>query len=126
MMISMRVGVAMAVMTMAGCRTPYQSHGLRGGYDETALGGGTWSVKVEVNGYTSQGTALEYAYRRAGEICRAGFDVVDGSRSQRDNYVNFGNGNVQNMARPEVSLIVQCRAPRVMPAIVSGPPGGIP
>jgi len=95
-------------MVAGSCRTPYQPAGVRGGYTDHDLGNDTYSIDINVNSYTSQGTAMEYAYRRAGELCENGFDVVDGRKTQRDFYVRTGNV-VQNAPKSEVAMIVHCR-----------------
>lgn len=117
----MKVGWPIAVVLVSiGCATSYQRKGFSGGYSDTQLGPGRYSVDVQVNSYTSQGTALEYAHRRAGELCPAGYDVVDESKAQSDFYIRTGN-TLQNAPKANVALIVECRRPA---AIVSGPPGG--
>jgi hypothetical protein len=83
-----------------------------------------YAIDVTVNSYTSQGTALEYAYRRAGELCPDGYDTIDGSKSQSDFYVRNGN-TVQNLSKGDVALIIECRSaepPEPMPAVVAAPP----
>lgn len=102
-----------------GCATPYQPKGFSGGYSDQELGAGRYAVDVQVNSYTSQGTALEYAHRRAGELCPAGYDVVDGSKSQSDFYIRNGN-TLQNAPKANVALIVECRRAAIA---VQGPPG---
>lgn len=114
-----RVGLVL-VMAIAGCATPYQEMGWRGGYDQSHLGPGMWSVRVEVNAHTSAGTALEYAYRRAGELCGSmEFDVLDGTQAHRDNYV-VTNNVVTNYQKTDISIIVRCRSH----AITRPRPGG--
>lgn len=93
---------------LGGCVTPYQQMGLSGGYADQALGGGRYSIDVRVNGYTSAGTALQYAYRRAGELCPGGYDVVNALADKSTSYIATGN-MVQPVNKPEIALIVQCR-----------------
>lgn len=100
--------IAMVLAGLAACATPYQPEALGGGYTNTRLSRGMYSVQVNVNSYTSQGTALEYAYRRAGELCRNGFDVIDGTKTQSDFYVRYGS-TVSNLPKSSVSLIVKCK-----------------
>lgn len=88
-----------------GCRTPYQSEGLRGGYRDTHLGGTRWLITVEVNSLTSRTRAVEYAYRRAAELCPGGFDPLSGDSTRSDHYVNG-----QNMLKSDATLVVECRA----------------
>lgn len=119
----------MAVVVVAACHTPYQAEGVRGGYSETQIAADTWAVHARVNGFTDRGTAMEYAYRRAGELCPGGFDVQDAETSTDVSYHPNGyNNGVNRVEKPEVTLIARCRAQAVAPApvAVQGPPGGAP
>lgn len=95
------------VTALAGCSTGYHPKSLTGGYSDSDIGGGRHSIDVEVNGYTSSGTALEYAYRRAGELCPSGYDVVNSLADKSVSYAKIGD-SVQQVNKPEVALIVQC------------------
>lgn len=67
------VGVGAALVLCAASATSYQ-----GSYRDTNLGGGMYMVVVEVNKHTTLATARQYAFQRAGEVCRgAGFTPVD-------------------------------------------------
>lgn len=102
----------MGAMTMVACATPYQQRGFSGGYNDTSLGNGRWMINVDVNGYTSRSTAMEYSYRRAGELCPSGFDPVDADRS--DNYGLYNNGKTASVVnKPTAMLVVQCRPTEV-------------
>lgn len=96
-------------MLGAGCATPYQPMAFSGGVEETALGNSMYVVHASVNGYTSQGTAVQYAYRRAAELCPAGFDLSDKSESSTSSYWRTGYG-VQQINKPEVTIVVRCRS----------------
>ena len=106
----MRVALALCIAAAAACGTPYQPKGFLGGYSNNDLGGGRHTIDVEVNGYTSAGTALDYAYRRAGELCPDGYDVVDGSKTDRA-YVYATKNFVASGTKPEVAIVVQCKSP---------------
>ncbi len=100
------------VSATIGCATPYQSMGFRGGYAESMAGPGQYVVRAKVNGFTSQGTAMAYAYQRSAELCPGGFDVIDGAQSMNTTYVarTFANGGtVTTVSKPEVTLVVRCR-----------------
>lgn len=87
-----------ALVLLAACGTPYQSMGwFRGGYEDKTLAPRQFLVRVEVNGYTSASTALEYAHRRARELCPAGYDVQDSKTGEH------GAG------KPDATLVVECR-----------------
>lgn len=59
------------LVVLLGCATPYQAKGFRGGYQDEAVGDGTYIITVNVNGYTSTSTAFKYFQRRAHEVCVA-------------------------------------------------------
>ncbi len=76
-------GVAMALVVCAASTT-----GFRESYRETNLGNGRFMVVVKVTNRTGMGTAKEYAYRRASEVCGvAGFDILDGSADTEQRYI---------------------------------------
>lgn len=114
--------VVIAVMA-SGCRTPYQrTMGFMGGVEATPIGNGAYVIHSSVNGYTSQGTAYEYAYRRAGEVCPAGYQLADSATSSTSSYMRNGYGGVQEVKKPEVTLVVQCNRPAPAPAPSPAPP----
>lgn len=65
------------LLTLASCATPYQQMGYRGGYSDRRIAENTYVIRARVNGFTGEDTAVEYAHRRAGELCPAGYDVID-------------------------------------------------
>lgn len=102
---------ALLFALLTACTTGYQHNAwyhLTGGYEETKLSKDMYAVHVIVNGFTSAGRALEYSYRRAGELCADGFNIRDGVQSASDFYVANGN-MVSHIQKPEVTLIVQCK-----------------
>jgi hypothetical protein len=102
----------LAIVLVAGCSTPYQSPGFRGGVSETNMGEGRWFIEVKANAYTSTGTAMQYIHRRAAELCQAYggydgyvFEGVDGADKLSAN--TYGTTTVVH-AKPERSAIVRC------------------
>jgi hypothetical protein len=96
------------VVALAGCQTPYQTTmGFTGGVVATPVGNGTYVIRSAVNGYTSQGTAYAHAYRRAGEICPGGYQLADSANSSTSSYWRTTYG-VQQVNKPEVTLVIQC------------------
>jgi hypothetical protein len=93
--------------------------GFTGGVEATPLGNDAFVVHSMVNGYTSQGTAVEYAYRRASELCPRGFHLADSATSSTSSYWRTQYG-VQQVNKPEVTIVVQCNRPD--PAPPSPPP----
>jgi hypothetical protein len=97
-------------LTLVGCGTPYQPMGVRGGYEDHPIGKGIIAIHVRGNGYTSAGTVLEYAYRRAGEVCSNGFDPIDGQASTSSSWQRNGN-TVNEVDKHEMTVLVHCREP---------------
>jgi hypothetical protein len=77
--------VAAAVSLVAGCATPYQSTGFRGGYSETLLAPDVFRIYFRGNAFTSIERAQDFALLRAAELARergfAYFAIVDESSS---------------------------------------------
>lgn len=82
------IGVLGALLLCAASATPYQDKGFRGGVSQRSLGGRSWSITAEGNGYTKRSTLVECCYRRAGELCPGGFQVVDKDANTQQ-YGNF-------------------------------------
>ncbi len=108
----------MLALTLVGCGTPYQPMGVRGGYEDHPIGNGIIAIHVRGNGYTSAGTVLEYAYRRAGEVCSNGFDPIDGQASTSSSWQRNGN-TVNEVDKHEMTVLVHCREP-----VAEEPPHG--
>lgn len=78
-------GVVVALLVCLASTT-----GFRESYRETNLGSGRFMIVVKVTNRTGMGTAKEYAYRRASEVCgAAGFDILDGSADTEQRYVGY-------------------------------------
>lgn len=68
----------LAALLVAGCATPYQPLGFKGGYSEMGAGENTWLVSFRGNGFTSAARAREGAFRRATELCGGrSFDLLN-------------------------------------------------
>ncbi|MBX3605753.1 MAG: hypothetical protein KF788_10785 [Piscinibacter sp.] len=57
-----------ALAVLAGCATPYQASGLRGGFREVQLGENLYRVEFQGNGFTSTSRAEDYALLRCAEL----------------------------------------------------------
>lgn len=64
------VGGVIVVLTVAGCATPYQRMGIRGGYRDTEVAPGIVRIEVKGNAFTSVDTLEDYFHQRAVAICR--------------------------------------------------------
>mgnify|MGYP001184254702 FL=1 len=83
---------------LSGCATAYQKTGLSGGFEDVELGGGRYKVTFVGNGYTSDSKAVNYAKRRASELCKGTYDILEQDIEQ-----SF-------MGKPTVTIIVQCKS----------------
>lgn len=66
----MRCAFLVLLSTTISCATPYQSKGIRGGYDETQITPSVFDVAFYGNSFTSVATAEAGAMRRAAELTR--------------------------------------------------------
>lgn len=58
----------LALLLVCSCATPYQQHGLRGGYSERQIDDNTWAVSCEGNAYTSREQLEDYLIHRCAEV----------------------------------------------------------
>ncbi len=86
-----------SIIFLSGCATAYQKTSLTGGYEDVDLGGNRYKVTFVGNGYTSDQKAIDFARKRAGELCAKGFDTLE------------KNLESSFMGKPTVTLIVQCK-----------------
>ena len=59
---------SLLIIFVPACTTPYQRNGMRGGYSEERLRHNEFSVYVNINGYTSWDTMVDYTLLRASEL----------------------------------------------------------
>ena len=119
----MKIIIITISILLTGCQTSYQTSyqplSWSGGYSDISLGGDLKQVLFKGNGYTSIEVCVEYAMRRAGEICYPNsFKVVDINQ----NYSSYTTPRTTTCAsqgcssyggvtinRPSVNLIYMCR-----------------
>ncbi len=70
-------GILVLCFILVGCATPYQPKGLMGGFEDISLGDNKHKITWGGNGYTSKAKLIYYTERRASEICKSGFDILD-------------------------------------------------
>ena len=70
-------GILVLCFILVGCATPYQPKGLMGGFEDISLGDNKHKITWQGNGYTSKAKLIYYTERRASEICKSGFDILD-------------------------------------------------
>ena len=83
-------------IALAGCATPYQKNGFRGGYSDVQLDSNTFNVEFRGNGYTRRQTVEIYLlYRCAQLTAEAGYDyfVVVGRDVDAKNQLFATAGN---------------------------------
>jgi len=68
-------GLFLVMFIIAGCATPYQRKGFKGGYSDFRIDANTFRVQFTGNAHTSQETVEVYAFYRCAEVTlNAGFD----------------------------------------------------
>ena len=87
---------SLAWLTLAGCATPYQPEGFRGGYSDLQIDVNTFRVDFRGNGFTSRRTVEIYLLYRCAELTvEKGYDyfiVVDrGSEVKTGGYTTPGS-----------------------------------
>lgn len=59
----------MLVTYLVGCSTPYKSHGIMGGHEDSYLGNDIYQIYYRGNAYTNIHKVNAYSIRRAAELC---------------------------------------------------------
>ncbi|UYG05742.1 hypothetical protein OCT51_10405 [Halomonas sp. LR3S48] len=76
--------LALVVLAIVGCATPYQSRGLAGGFSETQLDENVFQVSFRGNTYTSSQRAADFTLLRSAELAIENgyryFVIVDAER----------------------------------------------
>ena len=79
------------LLIAAGCATPFQQHGFRGGYSDTRIGQDTVLVSFKGNGYTSKERVQLYLLCRCAQVTQQYaydyFVVADGGTEARTSYL---------------------------------------
>jgi hypothetical protein len=99
----------------AGCETGYHPKSFSGGYEDQPLGGDKYAVSFQGNGFTSMASVMNYALRRAREVCLehgfAEFEIIDGVQNTNNAVFASCSGGTCNggeVQHHEVSRVVQC------------------
>jgi hypothetical protein len=96
---------------LAGCATPYQPNGFRGGYKDVHVRDNIYYVTFFGNAWIDTGTAVQYFHRRAKDLCtEKGFSnyrtLTEKDASQ---YMAVANsGMAQTMEKPVYGGQVEC------------------
>jgi hypothetical protein len=84
-----RIGSTFAIcaLLLAGCATPYQSAGIRGGYQELQLDENVFQVSFNGNALISGQRVADYTLLRSAEVAQAHgfayFAIIDAASYQR-------------------------------------------
>ena len=70
-------GILVLSFMLAGCATPYGPKGIMGGFEDISLGDNKHKITWGGNAYTSKAKLIYFTEKRASEICRGGFDILD-------------------------------------------------
>ena len=62
------LALAVTLLLLAGCATPYQSGGFRGGYKEIQLDENVFQISFKGNAFVSAGRVENYALLRSAEV----------------------------------------------------------
>jgi len=88
-----QLAILLIVLTgVAGCSTPYQQRGFRGGYSDNQIGQDTVLISFKGNGYTSRERVQLYLLYRCAEVTQHdGYDyfvVTNGDTEAKTGYVS--------------------------------------
>lgn len=86
------VATGLVLLIAAGCATPYQQRGFRGGYSDTRIGQDTVLVSFKGNGYTSKERVQLYLLYRSAQVTQQyGYDyfiVTSGGTEAKASYLS--------------------------------------
>lgn len=97
--------IVIATALLTGCAHAYRA-------DVTAIGAGQYMIRSAPDDeQMSESIATQYAMQRAGDVCGSGYEVLEskaGVATSTEHVAVFGRRTTE---RPEVTLLVRCRAP---------------
>lgn len=89
--------ITFAVLALAGCTTPYQRTGFKGGYSETRLQENAFNVSFRGNGYTRRERVNDFALLRCAEVTMENgfkyFAIADSSQDTKTMMYNTGGSS---------------------------------
>jgi hypothetical protein len=109
--------VVAPVLSLTGCvswDTPYQPTGLRGGYEDTAMGDEMYQVVFRGNGFSGDIQAREFALMRGAELCKGkGFThLAVMSTDLRHEPLSYYDSTTYSMVEvgeaPVATVVVHC------------------
>lgn len=78
--------------------------------DATRIRRGLYVVSVRGNAFGGSGQAIAAAHERADELCPNGYEIQDSASDSTSAYLRTSYG-VQQIRRPEITLVVRCERP---------------
>ena len=103
------VALSVLAIVSSGCVTPYGPKSAMGGYEDYQVGEDEHQIIVSGNGYTDQGTLMQYLHRRAIDICGSrGYKTTNTTADTASSVATFGN-SIQTINRSTVSAIIECK-----------------
>ena len=94
--------LGLAAIVCSACATSYSD-----ATSHRSLGHGMYIITADGNGFTSRSLISIYMYRRAAEVCSAGFDLIESDRSATISRLSLGTFTFQSGA-----LAIECRTSR--------------
>lgn len=88
--------------------------------DATRIRKGLYVVSVRGNAIGGQGQAITAAHERANELCPEGYDVEDRASESSSAFIATIYG-VQQIRKPEITLVVRCSQPEPPPPPARAP-----
>lgn len=105
------MALAVLLILITGCATPYQKMGCLGGFEDTHLKDNIYYVNVQTNAFTGQVTAMQYFHRRAKEICLENGYTDYRIFNERDTSMiagSYGSGTISTANKPGFAGYVEC------------------
>lgn len=105
--------ILVLLLAASGCATGYHPDGFSGGYSERQVNERAWEVYFRGNGWTSPGTAREYALRRAAELA---------IQTGHDGFVIAGEGATSSLYVTETTIAEKPEARLTVTMVRKGEP----
>ena len=106
------IWIALVVLVLQGCATPYQKDGFKGGFSETQLDENVFNVSFKGNGNTGRERVSDFTLLRSAELAtQSGYNyfVVIASENYRSYSMSTASdGQTYNISKPNSSNTIVC------------------